>query len=80
LFNAAIEKVLTCYDERQHYPGLGIRAVHIDCVVCITSSEMTALRKAHTKSSSTGLSKSRNAQEVQRRVRAERTIQSVDLF
>jgi len=58
-FNAAIEKVLTCYEEGQHDPGLRIRAVHIDYVVCVISSQMTALRKAHIKTSSTGLSKPR---------------------
>jgi hypothetical protein len=46
-FNAAIEKVLTCYEEGQHDSGLRIRTVHISYVVCIISSEKTALRKAH---------------------------------
>jgi hypothetical protein len=50
--------VLTCYEEELQDPGLS-RAIHINCVVGIVSSEMTTLRKVHTKSSSVGLSKFR---------------------
>lgn len=56
-FDAAIEKVLTCYEEGLRDPCLRVCSIHFDYVVCIISSEMTAPRNAYTKSSSTGISK-----------------------
>lgn len=56
--NAAIEKVLTNYEERLRDPCLRVCSIYFDYVFCIISSEMTAQPRTHTKSSSAGLSKS----------------------
>jgi hypothetical protein len=44
----AIDTVFTCYEERLQDSNPRIRAILIDHVVRTMSSEMTALRKAHT--------------------------------
>jgi hypothetical protein len=48
--NAAIDTILTCYEERLRDLSSRIRAIHIDHVVRTISSERSSLRQIHTES------------------------------